>query len=75
MRIAVLLLALLLSACESFHLPGFPGGKADASEPRRRAPQPVARDQAPAAPVEAAQPAPAPPQPSPPPQKRKYEED
>jgi hypothetical protein len=77
MRIAVLFLALLLSGCANFQLPDWMGGKARASEPRHRAPQPAPREPAVPAPVEAAQP-PAqtvPVEPSSLPRKRKYEED
>jgi hypothetical protein len=75
MRIAVLLLALLLSGCANFQLPDWMGGKARASEPRQRAPQTAPRE--PAAPAVDAQP-PAqtvPVEPPSLPRKRKYEED
>lgn len=77
MRIAVLLLALLLSGCANFQLPDWMGGKARASESRQRAPQTAPREPAAPAPAVDAQP-PAqtvPVEPSPLPRKRKYEED
>lgn len=79
MRIAVLLLALLLSGCANFQWPDWGRGKAGAPESKQRAPQPAAREQPAAAPapIEAAQ-QPAPSgsvAPSPQPTKRKYEED